>query len=529
MKKRLPIWEKLLLTAAAAFFVGFLPYLLLRIEGPLISFHDGGFIISEQARSALTLAWAFLSRYGLYLVMIYVIVIAVLIFLEGQNPDRTILWLLTLTFLPVFGLALYMLLGPDMKQIKHRKLFRPVASYPYVSNMFIHKSPSEVRKLSILAYRNSAAEVLERGTIRPLINGVETFSFIKSALRNAKRYINIEYFIIQNDELGQEIAGILCERSLAGVKVRMMTDGVGSGKLGRKFFKRLREAGVDAHTFMPVSFPLLHSNINFRNHRKIIVVDGDVAFTGGLNIGNEYLGKGRLGFWRDTHAMFKGDMVREMNKIFVADWNFCAGDTLTPDVEEFAPTDPRARDELPILPSQLVASGTNTTWHAIQQLFFGMITDARWRVWITTPYLVPGHSIFKALQVAALSGVDVRLLIPSKSDHFLVYWAGRSYVEELLRSGVRVWRYTKGFVHAKTLLMDDTTASIGTANLDARSLEINFEVQAFIYDKKVNAKFASQFLRDIKDAEECELSAWEKRGLGVKALESLGKLWSSQV
>lgn len=529
MKKHRPLWAKLLITAAVAFCFGLLPYLWGLVREPLFTLDHGTFIFSAQVRSGISTIWAILKQYGPYLLTLYIVVIAVLIFFEGQNPDRTVLWLLTLALLPVVGLVVYTLLGPDMKQIKNKKRFRPVASYPCVPESLVERAPSEVKKLSVLAYRNSGSDVQERGTVKPLIDGEETFSHIKTALRNAKRYINIEYFIFQDDELGREIASILCERAQNGVRVRMMTDGVGSWKLGRKLMEKLRDAGVDARTFMPVSFPFFHSSINFRNHRKIIVIDGDVAFTGGLNIGVEYLGLGPLGFWRDTHAMFEGDMVYALNAIFIEDWNFCATQNLTADDPEFAPTDENVRESMPVIPMQLVASGSSSVWHAIQQLYFGMITEAQRRIWITTPYLVPGSPILNALKIAALSGVDVRLLIPAKSDHFLVYWAGRANIEDLLRSGVRVWRYTKGFVHAKTLLMDDVLSSVGTANLDVRSLEINFEVQAFVYDEALNTNFAAQFLKDIEDADECILSEWEKRGVGVRTLESLGRLWSSQI
>lgn len=531
MKKSRPLGEKLFITAAVAFCLGLLPHLWAQLREPLFTFEQNGLIFSPQVKNGLFAIWAILKRYGPYLLTLYIVVIAVLIFFEGQNPDRTVLWLLTLALLPIVGLVFYMLLGPDMKQIKNKKRFRPVTSYPCVPESLAERTPTEVRKLSILAYRNSGSNVRERGTVKPLINGEETFAEIKAALKMARRYINIEYFIFQDDELGREIASILCERAQAGVKIRMMIDGVGSWKLGRKFVKKLQEAGVESCTFMPVSFPFFHSSINFRNHRKIIVVDGDVAFTGGLNIGVEYLGLGPLGFWRDTHAMFQGDMVYALNAVFIEDWNFCAMDDLSPDDAEFAPSDrnEQAREVMPVVPMQLVASGSSSAWHAIQQLYFGMITEARRRIWITTPYLVPGSAILNALKIAALSGVDVRLLIPAKSDHFLVYWAGRANIEDLLRSGVRVWRYVKGFVHAKTLVMDDVLSSVGTANLDVRSLEINFEVQAFVYDENLNADFSSQFLKDLEDSEECLLSEWEKRNVGVRALESLGRLWSSQI
>lgn len=520
MKPGRTLWEKLLLTAAIAFVAGLLPYLLLLAEQPEFL---------GQIKEGAGFVWSLIKRYGAHLLTVYIIIIAVLIFFEGQNPDRTVLWLFTLAVLPVFGLACYMVLGPDMKQNRNKRRFIPKQTHPKVSESIEVKAPSQLIKLTTLAYRNSGANIMERCLVKPLVNGEETFGEIMKALRRAKRYINIEYFIFKDDELGREIADILIERAGKGVKVRMITDAVGSWRLGRSFYDRLRAGGVDARTFMPVSFPFFHSSINFRNHRKIVVVDGEISFTGGLNVGREYLGRGKLGFWRDTHALFEGDMVRELNAVFIEDWNYCAGDSLSPDDKEFAQVAGRSRDSLPVMPSQLVASGSSSVWHAIQQLYFSMITEARQRIWITTPYLVPGHAILGALKIAALSGVDVRILIPAKSDHFLVYWAGRSNIEDLLRSGVRVWRYTKGFLHAKTLLMDNNVASVGTANLDARSLEINFEVQAFVYDEALNATLASHFLGDMEDSQECILPTWSMRGVGVRTLESLGRLWSSQI
>jgi cardiolipin synthase len=290
----------------------------------------------------------------------------------------------------------------------------------------------------------------------------------------------------------------------------------------------LQSAGVKVRTFMPVSFPFFHSRLNYRNHRKIIVIDGNVAFTGGLNIGVEYLGEGPLGHWRDTHALFRGETVRALNKIFLEDWKISSGEVLSPDDPMFLPGDPGSAANLPVVPSQIVPSG-GAAWRSIRQMYFMMITESRQRIWITTPYLIPGEAILEALKTAALSGVDVRLLIPLRSDHFLSHWAGWSNIEDLLRSGVRIWLYKKGFVHAKTLVADDEIASLGTANLDNRSLDINFEVQAFIYDGKICAQLAEQFLKDMKDSDECSLAGWERRGIWPKILESLGRLWSSQV
>ena len=506
------------------------PYILLSMGDSVFLLAHGqadGVTFGVYLEKTLTLIWSFAKKYAPHLLSVYILLVAVLIFLEGKNPDRTVLWLLVLAFFPIGGILLYMLLGPDLKRLKNRKLFKPVKSYPGITAY--RPIPKAVKKTSVLACRNSSSDVLEHGEAEILIDGEETFSAIKRELSAALRYIHIEYFIFKDDKIGCEIADILCERAGQGVKVRMAVDGVGTRRLGRQMLGRFKSAGVELKIFMPVSFPIFRSGINFRNHRKIVVVDGRVAFTGGLNVGDEYMGEGPLGYWRDTHALFKGDAVKALNAVFLKDWEICAGEKLSPDSDEFAHVPGEGDSPLPFLPVQIVESGSASPWHAIQQMYFSMIVEARERIWITTPYLVPDEAIFCALQTAALSGVDVRILMPAKKDHFLVYWAGRYNIEELLRSGVRIWRYSKGFVHAKTMVMDEAIASVGTTNLDNRSLEINFEVQAFIYDRQISEKLAAQFLEDIRDEDECLLREWEKRPLTVRMLESLGRLWSSQI
>ncbi|MDR1020017.1 MAG: cardiolipin synthase [Synergistaceae bacterium] len=517
------VWKKFLVIAATAFLLGLLPYMLQIITADAEAVDLG--LAAERLLSRLA---AFAREYVPHILAIYITATAAIIFLEERNPDRTILWLMTLAFLPVLGIILYVTLGPDMKRLKTRKLFRPLKSYPPSTKAWGH-APARVRKTSVLAYRNSSTDICEHCGVRLLVNGEETFRRIETALSKAERYINIEYFIFKDDRLGREIAGILTERSRAGVRVRMAVDGVGSRRIGRGLKKELERAGVEVRTFMPVSFPALRNGLNFRNHRKIVVVDGDIAFTGGLNVGTEYLGEGPLGPWRDTHAEFTGDAVRALNAIFLSDWEICSGQKLSADSPEFAPSRQETADGASGCLAQIVPGGSGQAWNSIEQIYFMMISESRERIWITTPYLVPSEAILEALKVAALAGIDVRLLIPAKCDHFLSFWAGNSNIEDLIRSGARVWRYKKGFVHAKTLLMDDAIGSVGTANLDNRSLQINFEVQAFIYDAGICADLAAQFLDDLDDAEECSLKSWEKRPLRHRLLESVGRLWSSQV
>jgi cardiolipin synthase len=442
---------------------------------------------------------------------------------------------MTLIFLPVLGIALYLFLGPDMRRLKNHRLFKPTRAVPSVDRPALEGGvPNAVARAATLAFRASGAEV-RRGEVKPLFDGAEAFPAILDALKKADRYIHLEYFIFRDDRLGREIAGVLSAKARDGLTVKAMFDGVGSWNIGR-LIHNMREAGVDARVFMPVSLPFFRS-VNYRNHRKIIVVDGETAFTGGLNVGTEYMGEGRLGHWRDTHLMLRGSPVQALDEVFRRDW---AAGSKGKGKGSFGPCEQANSYEqkggaqrTPNSPNsavQIVPGEAGAAWHAIEKMYFLMIAEARKRIWITTPYLVPCAAILEALKSSALSGVDVRILMPAKADHFLSYWAGRANIEDLLRSGVRVWRYNRGgFVHAKTLVMDSSVASVGTANLDNRSLAINFEVQAFIYDQAVCQTLADKFLSDLSASEEVDLSVWERRKVGVRVLESLGSLWSAQI
>lgn len=522
-------YKTVLIFSFTAFLVGFLLQFYNRGNFPFVWLNGGGFSLSPEMVMLLKESLIFFKRYAPHILSIYVFLIALLIFMEGQNPDRTILWLLTLALLPGLGLILYLALGPDMRRLANKKKFRATSTSLCLSGEHCVENRRFDEKLATLLYRSADAQLLKLNEVELLIDGEQTFSRLWDALEKATRYIHLEYFIIQNDALGQELADILCERSATGVTVRLIFDDVGSWKLGRTYVKRLRDAGVEVHAFLPASFPFFRSSMNFRNHRKIAIIDGALAFSGGLNIGVEYLGKGKLGPWRDTHAVFRGEAVMDFHRIFIRDWNFCSGENLNPEDIIFQAEKKDTAEELSLLPLQIATSGSDSAWSSIGQAYASMISNAQKRIWITTPYLVPGSGLLNALRIAAMSGVDVRLLIPSVPDHKLVYWAGRSNIEDLLRCGVRIWMYQKGFVHAKTLLMDHAVASVGTANLDTRSLEINFEVQTFIYDEGINEQLADLFLKDIENSAECLFHEWSQRPFHHKFLESLGRLWSAQI
>lgn len=515
----------ILLALFVAFLAGFMPTIFEWCNRFFVLTEDG-FFVTGHFTHAVDSVFLTLKDYAWHITIIYALFVAFVIFMEGQNPDRTILWMLALIFLPVFGVVLYLVIGPDFRSLRNRRLFRPSKNYCFDDTPF-PKDAEDQFLIGRMLHACSGAELLTRNRVEILINGGETFPAIEKALVAAENYIHMEFFIVRSDELGARVGTLLKEAAARGVKVRLLYDAVGSWSLKRSFVKDLEEAGIDCRSFMPVALPIFRRKMNFRNHRKIVVIDGAVGFTGGLNIGTEYEGKGPLGFWRDTFVRLEGEAVADLHKIFLGDWRVSSGEELR-EGRDFSGAE-GGTASLPLIPMQVVSSGVDSVWHSIAKGYYGMISRARERAWITSPYLVPGPELMNAMTAASLSGVDVRVMIPSKKDHFLVFWGGRSYIEPLLRSGVRVFLYQDGFIHTKSLLSDCCCASVGTCNMDVRSLDINFENQLFIYDRNIASAFAEQFERDMERCAELTISEWEKRPVWQKVLESFGRLYSAQI
>ncbi len=478
-----------------------------------------------------------LADYGYWIFIGYAILTGAALFLENRNPDRTLAWLLVLGLLPVLGLILYWVVGPNFRYLADKRRFR--LSKPRRHDAFHTEAESSplVTDLANLVYHSAGARLASADEARLLYDGEEAFGLIKASLAGATRSILLESYIIKNDGLGREIRDILVERARAGVLVCVIYDAVGSWRMGSGYLSSLRAGGVHAYPFLPVSFPMFRG-ANYRNHRKIIVVDTDTAFMGGMNIGDEYLGKDpKMGYWRDAHLMLHGPAAGTLRRIFLRDLAVCGASRslrrklrsmlLRPGNVPAAPSAaPPAKDAG--TPLQIVTSGPDTPWDTIQKAYFSLISRARKRVWLTTPYLVPGNTLMEALCMAALTGVDVRVLIPEKADHRLVHWASLNCCEELLRAGVRVFLYRPDrFIHSKTITSDGAVMSIGSANFDTRSLNINFEVQAFIYDGALAGQGEAAFLRDTADSRELVLSAWRHRSVLQRIKENTGKLISS--
>ncbi len=357
---------------------------------------------------------------------------------------------------------------------------------------------------------------------KTLTNGDETFHHIIRELKRARHHIHMEYYIVRDDHIGQTIKDILIEKAKQGVKVRFLFDSVGSWKLSKKYIADLRNAGVEAVAFGPVKLPFLNSKFNFRNHRKIIVIDGNLGFVGGLNIGDEYLGRDKnIGFWRDTHLMVKGEAVRTLQLIFLQDWYYMTNYSFL--TAEYLSPQPSNKSHGGV---QLIAGGPDNEWSVIKNIFFAMITSAEKSVWIASPYFIPDEDIFSAIKIAALSGVDVRLLVPNRPDKRIVFHASRSYFPELLEAGVKVYEYQRGFMHSKIVIVDHELASIGTSNMDMRSFHLNFEVNAFLYRTKSTQKLVTEYLNDLEYSKQLDLETFGKRNIGIRLLESTARLLS---
>jgi len=359
----------------------------------------------------------------------------------------------------------------------------------------------------------------DNNNVKLFFDGSSKFEEMLKDIRQAKRFIHLEYYIIRNDETGKRLIDTLAEKAAQGVDVRFLIDGMGCIFIPKRFFKTLKKSGGHLAYFLTPHF----FRINFRNHRKICVIDGAIGYIGGLNIGNEYLGLvKRFGFWRDTHIKLRGNAVKQLELRFLMDWNFCSPDYIDFTGGFF----PQVRNAGSCVSMQIVSSGPDTAQHNILNAYIKMINEANNTIYIQSPYFVPDSSIFDALRIAALSGIDVRIMIPSKRDHPFVYWASLSYLGELLELGAKCYKYERGFVHSKIIMVDSLVSSVGTANMDIRSFKLNFECNAFIYDEKVTKQLEEQFIRDIEESTRIEYEWYLQRGNLTKIRESVSRLLS---
>jgi cardiolipin synthase len=467
----------------------------------------------------------------LYLITVFSI--CLMIVFENRNPVKTLAWLLVILFVPVVGLIIYMVFGRNYRKQKifsrksHADSVRLEASAKHQEVMLplmLSEESEAVRSkehLIHLMLRNNNSLLTFDNRIELLVNGSETFPAMLDAIRSAKEFIHLEFYRIEPDNLGMQFSELMKLKARQGVKVRVIYDDVGSWNLRKPYLKEMRAAGVQIFPYMPVRFPSFSSRINYRNHRKILIVDGKVGFVGGLNIADKYItGLPGLGPWVDTHLRLEGEAVAALDTVFIADWDFVSRDELHPDssLEQVTRTGNRCL-------VQVASSGPDTDWATIMQVYFSAISTARSSIYLTSPYFSPDESLLTALKTAGLSGVDVRIIFPRYGDSILANWNTRSYITELLEAGVRIFLYDKGFIHSKYLLVDNVFSSVGSPNVDVRSFDLDFEVTALIYDDDFGARLGSLFARDLENCSEVILSEWINRKRTVRYKESLARIF----
>lgn len=460
---------------------------------------------------------------------------AVIIFKERKTAGATWAWLLVLFFMPVVGFILYLVLGRSLRRdgfFHWEDLDKVGIGETYnnqlaqiESEQFPYRNEAERkhRDLIYMLMKNNYAVLTENNALQIITDGRDKFNQLFMDISRAKSYVHVQYYIIQNDTLGNQFIDLLTKKAKEGVTVRVLYDDLGSRRLTRSFFKKFREAGGQAEAFFPSKLRFINLRMNYRNHRKFVIIDGEIGYIGGFNVGDEYVGRHKkFGYWRDTHLRIEGPAVYLMQTRFILDWNQASQvHKIAYDPDLFPAMQPKG--EIGI---QIATSGPVSKYEHIKLGFLKMIASAQKSIYIQTPYFIPDASLLDALRIALLSGVEVNIMIPDKSDHPFVRWASLSHIGELLESGANVYMYRKGFIHAKSIVIDEEIASVGTANMDVRSFKLNFEANAFLYDEQVAKQLNDTFREDIKVSTLLTYEMYLNRPIRVRVKESISRLLS---
>ncbi len=471
--------------------------------------------------------------------LLYIIILLYTIFriiYDTDSPTKAIAYVLMVVVLPVVGVILYYSVGVNYRLQKmyakklefqsdrEEEIKNKVESYTknqiedYESRLgyFYPLAKLQSKQVGISSHNNNT---------KLLVNGETKFPTMLEEIRQAKDHIHIEYYIYEEDTIGKELADLMIQKAQEGVKVRFMYDDFGSLSLKKSFSRRLSEAGVEVHPFYKLSFRHFANRLNYRNHRKIVIIDGTISYVGGINVSDKYIndGKNEL-FWRDTHMRIEGVSVMNLQFIFLTDWNFCAKQNIKFSERYFPESNVQKNfgDQF----VQISYSGPDSTLPAIMYSLIEAIACAKKEVLITTPYFIPEKTFIDSLKIAKAAGVDIHLLVPGVSDSAIVNAISMSNYEELLAVGIRIFRYQKGFVHAKTMVCDSKVAFVGTANLDERSFNLNFEVNATVHDETFASHLKEVFLRDLEDSTEIDYEQWKNRPKWEKFKDKLFRMLS---
>lgn len=458
---------------------------------------------------------------------------AALVFLERRDASSTWAWLLVLFFIPIAGFFIYLLLG---RKLRKKTLFKwEGRSRVGIENLIAHQmndlhdgnflfrnsNSKKYKDLIYLHLRNNGAVLTQNNDVQIFNDGREKFDALLADIANAKHHIHIQYYIFRLDQLGNSLVNALTEKAKQGVKVRLLYDDIGSRTLSKRHFKEFISHGGEVEEFFPSILPLINPRMNYRNHRKIVVIDGAIGYIGGFNVGDEYLGLSRkFGYWRDTHLRVEGGALHPLQTRFIRDWNQASTrQDITYDESYFPLSTEKGTASM-----QIVSSGPDEEWEQIKDGYMKLINMAEKYIYIQSPYFIPDASFYDAIRVAVLSGIDVRLMIPNKPDHPFVYWATYSYAGQLVRAGARVFIYDNGFLHTKMIVVDDKASTVGTANIDVRSFKLNFEVNAFLYDEEVSMELARLFEQDMELSTELTTKLYFERTKMIKTKESIARL-----
>lgn len=460
----------------------------------------------------------------------------IVVFLERKDAGATWAWILVLFFIPGLGFIMYIFFG---RTLNSSKMFqwedqKKIGIAQLISNQlmeictrkfpFQNEIETKYHDLIYMHLSNNDAVLTQDNQIDIYTDGKEKFDALFRDIENAKDHIHLQYYILKRDQLGKKLLAVLTRKAKEGVKVRLLYDDLGSRSITKGFLKELRAAGGEVEAFFPSKLHIINIRINYRNHRKLAIIDGKIGYVGGFNIGDEYLGKNpKFGYWRDTHLRIQGRAVFAIQTRFILDWNQASDRHDIHYVPELFPEANTGQGNIGI---QIVTSGPDSEWEQIKYGYIKLINSAKKSVWIQTPYFIPDASLLDAIRIAALSGVDVRIMIPNKPDHPFVYWATYSYIGEILKTGAKVYIYDNGFIHAKTLIVDHEMSSVGTANIDVRSFRLNFEVNAFIYHEDIAHRLSKDFLKDMELSWELTNEKYQNRSIKIRFKESISRLLS---
>ncbi len=473
---------------------------------------------------------------GFVLFALNLILAATIIFVEKRDIGTTWAWLFVLMFLPLIGFLIYLFFGRSMQSDNfYRVLDEERAAHSAriaiqqdlvarKAGVFgthpLLKKYSQLLKMNLTS---TNALVSFENAASVIHDGEQKFQRLMQDISDAKKEINVQYYILQNDALGTALVDKLTEKANEGIKVRLLYDAVGSRGLARYDFSRFTASGGEVKSFFPSTLGI-NFRVNNRNHRKLCIIDGAIGYVGGFNVGTEYLGTDpKFGYWRDVHLRFEGEVIDQLLERFLLDWNRSVPTKVIESRSAFEWHSPGTRSLTPV---QIVTSGPNSSTEHSKNMLIKMISAAKSSIYIQSPYFIPDASFLDACRIALLSGVEINLMIPNKPDHIFVYWATFANAAELVRYGANVYTYESGFLHAKTLVVDEEVASIGTVNIDARSFRLNFEISALVYDAEVARSVTEAFRKDLADCELLTLERYESRPHWIRFKESIARLLS---